>query len=74
MQVVPFEVDDSFPSAVLHVGVADIPLLWYSPIEYLGSAGNFMHVQRDLFPYAPKRLAESFPGNTAAERIKLTDQ
>jgi hypothetical protein len=73
VQVVPFEVDDPFPAAVLHVGVADIPLLWHGPIKYLGSAGNFMHVQKDFFPYAAKGLAKSFTRNTAADGIKLTD-
>ena len=69
VQVVPFEVDDPFPAAVLHVGVADIPLLWHGPIKYLGSTGNFMHLQRDFFLYATKRLAESFTCNTAADGI-----
>src|SRR6184192_3149312 len=49
VQVVAFEVDNPFPAAVLHVGIADIPLLWHGPIKYLGSAGNFMHLQRDFF-------------------------
>jgi hypothetical protein len=74
VQVVPSEVDDPFPSRVLHVGVADVPLLWHNPIKHLGPAGNFMHVQRDFFPYAGKRLPESRARNTAADRIKLTDQ
>src|SRR6184192_3149311 len=70
VQVVAFEVDNPFPAAVLHVGIADIPLLWHGPIKYLGSAGNFMHLQRDFFSYAAKRLAESFTCNTATDGIK----
>ena len=69
----PSEVDDPFPAGVLHVGVADIPLLWHNPIKYLGPAGNFMHVQRDFLPYAGERLPESVAGNTAANRIKLAE-
>ena len=74
VQVVASEVDDPFSACVLHVGVADVPLLWHGPIKYWGPAGNFMHVQRNFVPYAGKRLAESLARNTAADRIKITDQ
>src|SRR6266481_1718426 len=70
----PSEVDDPFPAGVLHVGVADVPLLWHNPIKYLGPAGNFMHFQRDFFAYVGNRFPESCARNTAADRIKLADQ
>jgi hypothetical protein len=74
VQVVAAEINDAFAGRILHIGIADVPFARNRPVEHLGAAGNFAHLDRNFFFEPRQRLPHSVAGDTAADRVQIADE
>ena len=68
VQVVLAEIDDPLALLVLHVGVANVPLVRHDPVETLGARRHFVDRQlRQPLAEQPQRFPHAVAGQAAAD-------
>src|SRR5208337_2772947 len=73
MQVMPLEVDNSLASAILDIGVCDVPFFRNAPVENLGTARDLAQLQWDRGLKQPQALPHSLTSNATTDRIQRPD-
>ena len=68
------KVDDTFSTRIRDISITDIPLFGHSPIENRRASRNLMLFEDNQAFYGRKCLANSFLCDTAANRIKFSDE
>src|SRR5579862_757264 len=74
MQIMILEINDSFATRILNVGVADVPLSRNGPIEDRGARRYFMNRQRNLLLQSTHCLAKPVSSDAAADWVQLFDK
>src|SRR5208283_5496493 len=73
MQIALLEVYDAFARLVLYIGVANVPFLWDSPVEDLGTGRNLMEHQGDSALKQAQALAQTVASDAPADWVKGLD-
>jgi hypothetical protein len=74
VQIRLLEIYDPLASGVFHIGIADIPFFWHTPIKHQRAGGNFSQLKGNLPLEQPEALPEAIAGDAAADGIELGDQ
>jgi hypothetical protein len=70
VQVTCPEVNHFLALRILDVSISDVPFFRDGPVEYRGSSRNLLNFKRDMLLYESKSLSNTFPGDTAANRVQ----
>src|SRR5581483_5320406 len=71
LQVALLEVYDPPPAGLCNIGISNIPLLRYRPIEHRRPGRNFRYLKRDSLPDGGQRLPNSVTGDAPADRKEV---